>query len=91
MAVPLIDVVDKSFPTTSFWRKAFKPLSKPVWKLQVKPSLRIQSATLCRALLEVYLGNAAVIPEARAAWAKGAQVLMQNEEERRSSRKGGSG
>ncbi|KAK9865812.1 hypothetical protein WJX84_006743 [Apatococcus fuscideae] len=58
---------------------------------QARPSLRIESATLCRALLEVYLGGAAVIPDAREAWAKGARALMESEEDRRSDRKGGSG
>ncbi|KAK9806338.1 hypothetical protein WJX72_010689 [[Myrmecia] bisecta] len=58
---------------------------------QVKPDLRIESPSLCRALWEVYLGSSTVVPEAVAAWAGGAKALISSEEIRRQTRPGGSG
>ena len=59
--------------------------------LQAEPDLRIDSPGMCRALFEVYLGGSTVVPEAKAAWAKGARQLLDSEEVRRASRRGGSG
>ena len=59
--------------------------------LQAEPDLRIDSPGMCRALFEVYLGGSTVVPEAKATWAKGARQLLDSEEVRRASRKGGSG
>lgn len=58
---------------------------------QVKPDLTIESPGLCRALFEVYMGSSAVVPDAKAAWAEGARKLVDSDETRRSSRKGGGG
>ena len=59
--------------------------------LQAEPDLRIDSPGMCRALFEVYLGGSTVVPEAKVTWAKGARQLLDSEEVRRASRKGGSG
>ena len=53
------------------------------------PSISIESPGLCRALFEVYLGEAAVSPDARAAWARGARALLATESVKRDTRKGG--
>lgn len=53
--------------------------------------LSLASASLCRALFEVYLGSSPVVPEAKKEWAKGARALLDSEKVRRDSRKGGSG
>jgi hypothetical protein len=50
----------------------------------------ISSPGLCRALFEVYLGDSAVSPDARAAWARGARALLATENVKRDTRKGGS-
>ncbi len=63
------------------------PLPHP----QAQPELRIRSATLCRALFELFLGGSPVVPDARAAWVKGAKLLLDSENVKRESRKAGSG
>ena len=59
--------------------------------LQVEPDLRIESPGLCRALFEVYLGSNSVVPDAISVWAEGTRNLLESEEVRRSTRRGGSG
>ena len=56
---------------------------------QATPDLRIESAGMCRALFEVYMGSKPVIPEAKAEWARGARALLETEEVRRATRKSG--
>ncbi|GAB4813377.1 hypothetical protein N2152v2_000423 [Parachlorella kessleri] len=46
---------------------------------KVVAELSIPSASLCRALYEVYLGSTTVIPEAKKEWAKGARALLESE------------
>lgn len=53
--------------------------------------LSIPSASLCRALFEVFLGEKSVIPDARKEWATGARALLESDRVRRDTRKGGSG
>jgi len=53
--------------------------------------LSIASASLCRALFEVYLGSSSVVPEARKVWADGARQLLDSDKVRRDTMKGGSG
>lgn len=60
-------------------------------KIGEEQPVSIASPTLCRALFEVYLGEASVVPEARKEWAKGARALLESEKVKRDSRKGGSG
>jgi hypothetical protein len=59
--------------------------------LQVQPDIRIDSPWLSRVLFEVFLGSSSVVPEARKEWANGARLLLESEQVRRASRKGGSG
>jgi hypothetical protein len=54
---------------------------------KVAPGLRVSSAGMCRALFEVYLGDSAVVPEAKAAWAGGAKALLDSENVKRDTRK----
>lgn len=57
----------------------------------LKPQFRLRSPGLCRALFSVYLGEATVVPEARKAWVKGAQNLLDYENVKRDTRRSGSG
>lgn len=57
----------------------------------MQPDERFESPSLGRALFEIYLGEKPVIPDAVGRWAEGAKQLLDSENERRSSRKGGSG
>lgn len=52
------------------------------------PDLVLSSAGLCRALFEVYLGAASVVPEAKGVWARGARGLLESEQVKRDTRKG---
>ena len=58
---------------------------------QVSPELRIDSASLCRALFEVYLGDSSVVPDAKSAWAQGAKALLATDQSKRGTDKGGAG
>ncbi len=60
-------------------------------RVQVQPDERFESPSLGRALFEIYLGEKPVIPDAVGRWAEGTKQLLESENERRSSRKGGSG
>ncbi|KAL4442719.1 hypothetical protein ABPG77_006713 [Micractinium sp. CCAP 211/92] len=53
--------------------------------------LSVASAGLCRSLFEIYLGSASVVPDARKEWAAGARKLLDSDDIRRQTRKGGSG
>lgn len=55
------------------------------------PEKSIESPPLCRALLEVWLGENAVVPNAKPVFANGARALLESENIRRQTRKGGSG
>lgn len=68
-----------------------QPLAGPQDYAQAQPELRIRSATLCRALFELFLGGSPVVPDARADWVKGAKLLLDSENVKRESRKAGSG
>jgi hypothetical protein len=54
---------------------------------QVQPGLRINSPGMCRAMFEVYLGEKAVVPEAKPAWVVGAKALLDSEQVKRDTRK----
>lgn len=56
-----------------------------------KPELRIRSMSLCRGLLELFLGSNPVVPAAIAEWASGAKNLLDYENVKRDTRKAGSG
>ena len=56
---------------------------------QVVPDKRFKSAALSRALLEVWLGERAVIPDARAAFAEGVARLVDADETARAEWKPG--
>ena len=58
---------------------------------QAEPDIRIESPGLCRALFEVYLGSNSVVPDAIGVWAEGTKKLLDSEEVRRATRRGGSG
>lgn len=60
------------------------------WSAEL-PDASIPSPSLCRALFEVFLGQASVVPEARKEWAQGARALLESDKVKRDSRKGGSG
>lgn len=51
----------------------------------------IASAGLCRGLFEMFLGSESVVPDARKDWASGARKLLDSDDIRRQTRKGGSG
>ncbi|WPT11301.1 Fatty-acid-binding protein 3 [Picochlorum sp. SENEW3] len=55
------------------------------------PDLCIESPSLSRALLELYLGSESIIPKAKKEWADGAKSLLESEKIRRDTRPGGSG
>lgn len=55
------------------------------------PDLRIESPGMCRALFEVYLGSNTVVPDAIHVWAEGTKQLLDSEEVKRATRRGGSG
>lgn len=59
--------------------------------VQIVADLSIASASLCRALFEVYLGSNSVVPEGRKEWANGARSLLESDKIRRQTRKGGTG
>lgn len=44
-----------------------------------------------RALFELFLGEASIVPAARGVWAAGAKQLLESEQVKRESRKAGSG
>ena len=48
--------------------------------MQAGPGLRVESPGLCRALFETFLGDASVVPDAKAAWAQRTQQLLQDAE-----------
>ncbi len=56
-------------------------------RAQAKPELRIRSAALCRALFEIFLGEAPAVPEARDAWVKGTKSLLESDTVKRATRK----
>ena len=58
---------------------------------QEVPDICIESASLSRALFEVYLGQSSIIPDAKKEWADGARKLLESEKIRRNTRPGGSG
>eukprot|EP01023_Acetabularia_acetabulum_P067578 TRINITY_DN9350_c1_g1_i1.p2 TRINITY_DN9350_c1_g1~~TRINITY_DN9350_c1_g1_i1.p2 ORF type:complete len:282 (+),score=53.59 TRINITY_DN9350_c1_g1_i1:250-1095(+) len=58
---------------------------------KISPQHTIQPSGMTRALFEVYLGQNGVIPQARAAWAQGARVLLETDTVRRNTYKSGSG
>ena len=60
-------------------------------RLQATPDLRIESPGMCRALFEVYLGSNTVVPDAIHVWAEGTKQLLDSEEVKRATRRGGSG
>ncbi|KAI7838838.1 hypothetical protein COHA_007452 [Chlorella ohadii] len=53
--------------------------------------LSVASPGLCRGLFEIYLGSESVVPDARKEWAAGARKLLDSDDIRRQTRKGGSG
>ncbi|PSC74267.1 chalcone-flavanone isomerase [Micractinium conductrix] len=53
--------------------------------------LSVTSAGLCRGLFEIFLGSSSVVPDARKEWAAGARKLLESDDIRRQTRKGGSG
>lgn len=57
--------------------------------LQVLPDKEISSASLCRALFEVWMGDNAVIPEAKASFSRGIQSLMDSDKQERDEFKPG--
>ena len=59
--------------------------------VQGSPDLRIESPGICRALFEVYLGSNTVVPDAIPVWAEGTKKLLDSEEVKRATRRGGSG
>jgi hypothetical protein len=58
--------------------------------LQVQPDARFESPSLCRALFEIFLGEKPIIPDAIGRWAEGTKKLLDSENDRRSTRRGGS-
>jgi hypothetical protein len=56
---------------------------------QVTPDKTFQSVGLCRALYEVWLGEAAAIPDARASFAAGVAQLIETDEMQRGEWKPG--
>jgi hypothetical protein len=54
------------------------------------PEKSIESPALSRALLEVWLGENSVVPNAKPVFAAGAKALLESENIRRQTRKGGS-
>ena len=58
--------------------------------VQAKPDLQVESAGLCRALFETYLGDSSVVPDAKATWAQTVQQLLQDDKAARAE-KGGAG
>ena len=55
------------------------------------PEKNIESSSLCRALLEVWLGESGVVPGSKPVFAAGAKALLESENIRRETRKGGTG
>ncbi|PRW61098.1 chalcone isomerase [Chlorella sorokiniana] len=53
--------------------------------------LSVPSPGLCRGLFEIYMGSESVVPDARKEWAAGARKLLESDDIRRQTRKGGSG
>lgn len=51
--------------------------------VQVKPELRIRSVAMCRAMFELFVGSAPVVPDARTAWVAGAKALLESENVKR--------
>lgn len=64
---------------------------RPYELAQARTSLCIGSATLCRALFEAILGQSSIMPGARPSFAAGARQLLESDNIRRDSRRGGSG
>lgn len=56
----------------------------------VQPDARFESPSLCRALFEIFLGEKPIIPDAIGRWAEGTKKLLDSENDRRSTRRGGS-
>jgi len=54
------------------------------------PDKSIESPALARALLEVWLGENSVVPNAKPTFAAGAKALLESDNIRRQTRKGGS-
>jgi hypothetical protein len=53
------------------------------------PALTVASPSLARGLFEVYLGGTPLVPEARAAWARGARLLLDSDDVKRATDKEG--
>jgi hypothetical protein len=66
------------------------PTPKPAPQSE-RQQLQIASPGLARALFELYLGDASLVPDGRAAWAGGARELLDSETVKRETRKAGSG
>lgn len=64
---------------------------RPYELAQARTSLCIGSATLCRALFEAVLGQSSIMPGARPNFAAGARQLLESDNIRRDSRRGGAG
>lgn len=77
------------YPPEAVLQVVVRPQQEPLDS--ASPDLSIPSASLCRSLFEVFLGSAAVIPEAKKEWAAGARALLDSDNVRRDTRKGGSG
>jgi hypothetical protein len=58
-------------------------------RVQAVPSKQIVSAALCRALFEVWLGENAVVPDARTSFAAGVAQLVEADEVARAQWKPG--
>lgn len=58
---------------------------------RIAPKDVLQSQGFSRALFELFLGEASIVPAARPVWAAGARELLESEIVKRDSRKGGSG
>lgn len=58
---------------------------------KIAPKDILKSQGFSRALFELFLGEASIVPAARAVWAAGARELLESDIVKRETRKGGSG
>jgi hypothetical protein len=58
---------------------------------KVAPKDILKSPGFSRALFELFMGEASIVPGARACWAAGAKELLESDIVKRDTRKGGSG
>lgn len=58
---------------------------------KIAPKNILKSQGFSRALFELFLGEASIVPAARAVWAAGARELLESDIVKRETRKGGSG